>query len=117
MTKQVVITVHKLNNNPAAKDLKMSARSCEIPSTASSIDPSTPRNAFPLPQIVVIVDKDTHAILAHIEHTAVMYRMCLAAMDVVSGMVISIKHVVVNPANTAACVAIAEKFSVYKFNS
>jgi hypothetical protein len=32
-------------------------------------------------------------------------------------MVISIRHVVVNPARTAACVAIAEKFSVYKFSS
>jgi hypothetical protein len=32
-------------------------------------------------------------------------------------MVISIRHVVVNPARTAACVAIAEKFSVYKLSS
>jgi hypothetical protein len=58
--------------NPVAKALNINDLSPDIPSTASSIDPSFPRNAILDPQIVVIVDSDTQVILAQMDRTAVM---------------------------------------------
>lgn len=64
-----------------------------------------------------MVASATHAILAQMDMIAAMWRQYLAGILTLAGRSISIKHVVVNPAKTAACVAMAEKFSVYKFNS
>lgn len=110
-------TVDKFPRSPRENAKKISPRSLFIPSTASSILPSLPRNALPLPQILVIVDRDTQAMLEHIETTAAKCSKQTANLGVVSGICISIKQVVVNPANTAACVAMAEKLSVYKLSS
>ena len=79
-----------------------------LPSTASSILPSAPRNALLLPHMVVIVDKDTHVILEHMETTPVIWSKPLMIWLISDGRCISIRHVVVKPASTAAWVAIAE---------
>lgn len=76
-----------------------------------------PRKAFPDPQIETIVDNETQAILAQIDIEANRCKKNLTVKLVVSGIVISMRQVVVNPANTAACVAIAPKLSVNKFSS
>lgn len=113
----VAKTLHKFPNNPIANDLKIITLSLLIPSTASSIEPSTPRKAFPDPHIDVIVAKDTHEILAQIEIIALACKNRTAYASASSGTSSSIRHVVVNPANTAAWVAMEEKFSVNKLSS
>ncbi len=138
------ITVHIFPANPIANIRNISERSWFMPSTASSMLPSFPRSALPLPYTFVIVDIDTHAIFAHIDMIADMCKKYLAITCTYmwvyitssytyinikcnahthiqaltwAGISISIRQVVVKPASTAACVAIALKFSVYKFNS
>ena len=115
--KQAHRMVHRLPARPVANELKMSVRSLLIPSTASSMLPSVPRRAFPLPQMVVIVDKDTQVMLEQIDTIPQMCSSDFMYGFALSGIVISIMHVVVNPANTAACVAMAEKLSLYKLSS
>jgi hypothetical protein len=67
--------------------------------------------------MVVIVDNETHVMFAHIDTIPQMCRRPFMYTLALSGMDISMMHVVVKPANTAACVAIAEKLSLYKFSS
>lgn len=98
----VAKTLHRFPNNPNANDLKIITLSLLIPSTASSMEPSTPRNAFPLPHMLVIVANDTHDMLAQIDMIALACKKYTANSSASSGTSNSIKHVVVNPANTAA---------------
>ena len=57
---------------PNANALNILFRSLDMPSTASSIEPSKPRSALPLPEIIIIVDNETQVMFAHIEIMAEM---------------------------------------------
>ena len=65
--KQADKTVDRFPASPKANALNIKVRSELIPSTASSMLPSVPRKALPLPQIVVIVDIDTHVMFEQID--------------------------------------------------
>ena len=55
---------------------------------------------------IPIVDSETHVILADTDIAAAMCNQVVIIAFTPCGIVISIKHVVVKPANTAACVDI-----------
>lgn len=100
--KQAQRTVQRFPPSPKAKALKINALSPLMPSTASSMLPSLPRNALPLPHMFVIVDSETQAIFEQMEKIAEMCKQDLAILLAFGGIEISIKQVVVKPANTAA---------------
>lgn len=99
-----------------AKHEKMSVRSEFIPFTATSIAPSRPRSALPVPQTDTNVTMATQMKLEQMDSVTKVCSMVLA-VGLFGGRSISTKLVSVNPAMMAACVPTAEKFVLKSLSS
>ena len=107
-----------LVTRPRPKNFNTRVFSFAIVSTASSIDPSRPRKAFPDPQIDVIVASDTQAKFAQIEIIEERWSEAIRKENrKLSGYLNSIKHVVVNPANIAALLLMEWIFETCRLSS
>ena len=103
-------------STPTANAVKMNERSAFIPSTATSIEPSRPRSALPLPHTVTNVTIATHRKLEQID---IVMKKCSIAFATIlfGGRSISTNDVSVKPAITADCVATALKLVLKSLSS